>query len=656
VFLIYKIDDLYPFKEIRKICSESANMIISPYQYLFNTQEIKNMYSKIDEALSFFVAYSAVNDFYENIEFNTKPINKVFVSGAINKNVYPLRYLIKNEIIFDQYISKLDHPSYGSSSHSTTNKNYYIELNKYLCCFTDVSAYKFILLKVFEICSVGSLLLVEDSIKEQLSLLGFCDNISCIMCNKFNMEEKMKWILDEKNRENVDLIRKTGMVLVKNFHNTKNRSQQFNKIIENIFSKKNHYAKYKNDVYFTPDKIQVEYINNGKAEPYSGNIQIVEEYLTSTKRNNIYIDVGTNIGTHSVVFSKLFNKVISFEPDEYNFNQTKENININNIINVEIYNKALGSQIKKVHTKNHSNHSRGCIYTSDGGGIECITLDSLNLTNVDYIKIDVEGNELDVLKGAINTITTNFPMIELEYNGLSDKLFNVKYEDIEKFLNNLNYFLYKKHESNYFFTKTNNKQIFENIYTKKIWNGGNDNIPLSGPGSSLQNTKECSILLNDFIYKNSCKSVLDLGCGDLTWMSKTNFFNDTKITYNGVDVVEFLIEKHKFGFPDKNFYCEDLTIYTDFEFASVVIIRDVIFHLKNDEIVKIFKNIKNKFDFIAITSCKNEINNDIFNKFQFSQKNINKEPFNVSDNYIEKLYEPAFDRFFYIYTHDNFYK
>jgi hypothetical protein len=42
------------------------------------------------------------------------------------------------------------------------------------------------------------------------------------------------------------------------------------------------------------------------------------------------------------------------------------------------------------------------------------------------------------------------------------------------------------------------KLIFENIYKKKNWNNNDDNIPLSGPGSSLNNTKELIILLNKF--------------------------------------------------------------------------------------------------------------------------------------------------------------
>ncbi len=204
-------------------------------------------------------------------------------------------------------------------------------------------------------------------------------------------------------------------------------------------------------------------------------------------------------------------------------------------------------------------------------------------------------------------------------------------------------------------TQTDNKTIFENIYKNKIWNNGNNNIPLSGPGSSIQNTIGTTKLLNDFVYNNNCTSVLDLGCGDLTWISNTRLFNDNSIKYTGIDVVESLIDNNSRRYPEKSFFCKDITKNSDFEFASLIIIRDVIFHLKNDEVLSIFDNIKNKFKFLLITSCKNKINTDIFDRWRFSEKNINNAPFNKSFDFIEKIEEPTFNRFVYIYAHDNFY-
>jgi hypothetical protein len=97
----------------------------------------------------------------------------------------------------------------------------------------------------------------------------------------------------------------------------------------------------------------------------------------------------------------------------------------------------------------------------------------------------------------------------------------------------------------------------------------------------------------------------------LNWILKILFFNDNTINYTGIDIVE------------KHFSIRIL--------LGIEIIRGVIFHLTNDQI------------------------QDIFNQLQYSEKNINIEPFNKSYNVITKISEPEFNRHMYIYTHNSFY-
>ena len=273
----------------------------------------------------------------------------------------------------------------------------------------------------------------------------------------------------------------------------------------------------------------------------------------------------------------------------------------------------------------------------------------------------------------------NYKTIIREYQPLL-VLVNSVYKKLENYTENeilendkipLNYFLRKSitnyvnnseypnnNEMNEFYQKfleKNNLHIFNNIYKNNIWNENNPNIPLSGPGSSLENTKDISKILNDFIYSNNVNSILDLGCGDLTWISKTDFFNDSKISYTGIDIVEFLINEHKIKYPNKNFYVKDI-VSSVIEYSDIIIIRDVLFHLKNNDIISIFKNIKNKCKFIAITSCNNLENTDIFNKYHFSEKNIHITPFNINNEFLQMYSEFSFNRQFYIYSHNNFFK
>jgi len=201
-----------------------------------------------------------------------------------------------------------------------------------------------------------------------------------------------------------------------------------------------------------------------------------------------------------------------------------------------------------------------------------------------------------------------------------------------------------------------NKAIFEKIYENQVWNDGHAHIPLSGPGSSLENTRDFAALLDRFVYEKQCRSVLDVGCGDLTWMPKTRLFKDDQIQYTGVDIVESLVQQHAMQYPSKRFYCTDVTVDELPESASIIVIRDVLFHLKNEEILSIFKHIKHKFDYIAITSCKNSVNHDNFDVWRFAEKNILIEPFCRPTACEAVLHEDRFNRCVYIYNHAQFYQ
>ena len=236
VTIIYKIDDLYPFKEIRNQCINTCDLIIGPYKHLFNRDIVNQMYSNITNKPSYWIPYSAVNEFYQNTDFNYNPKNKILISG-IRDNTYPFRQKLHNISLENDYKDKLEsliHPFYNGYNHKFINENYYKKLNEYICCFTDALVYDYILLKVFEITSVGSLLLIVDGISDELNKLGFYDNINCIMCNENNIYEKIDWILDKNNIDIVNSIRKKGMELTRKNHNTKERAKGFNSIINQI--------------------------------------------------------------------------------------------------------------------------------------------------------------------------------------------------------------------------------------------------------------------------------------------------------------------------------------------------------------------------------------------------------------------------------------
>jgi hypothetical protein len=226
-------NDVYPYREIRELCINNCDYLFGTFTYLFPSW--KDKYPKILEKPSCWIPYSAVNEFYSDIKLNENPIKKIFVTGYIN-DTYPLRKYMIELSKTDDNIEVLPHPNYEDNArkHQYINKQYYEKLNTYLCCFNDALTWNYVNIKVFEITAVGSLLLIQDSIEDQLNELGFYNNFNCIMCNKNNLIKKIEWIMDDNNLEEINTIRRKGMELTRSKHNTEERSIKFNNYINNL--------------------------------------------------------------------------------------------------------------------------------------------------------------------------------------------------------------------------------------------------------------------------------------------------------------------------------------------------------------------------------------------------------------------------------------
>lgn len=89
--------------------------------------------------------------------------------------------------------------------------------------------------------------------------------------------------------------------------------------------------------------------NNNKLEP-----QVSDLIRKHGNKNNVFIDVGSNVGYHSLYASSLFKKVIAFEPVPEVFRQFKKSIKLNGFRNVSAYNLACSSKNGKsyIHFKN----------------------------------------------------------------------------------------------------------------------------------------------------------------------------------------------------------------------------------------------------------------------------------------------------------------
>jgi len=194
-----------------------------------------------------------------------------------------------------------------------------------------------------------------------------------------------------------------------------------------------------------------DYVSNIilKGEIWENDIyqNIFKKYV---KENITIIDCGTYIGSHTILLSKLnpSNDIIGIEMMPEHYKILVDNIKLNKLENVLVFNTALDEKIGYTQMPNHTYTDKDVNF----GGISLLsekttikiptlTLDYLlpfvnESKPVQFIKIDVEGYEINLLNGAKELLTKYKPIILIEIWGGTDKFTG---SDIWKFLEGLNY-------------------------------------------------------------------------------------------------------------------------------------------------------------------------------------------------------------------------
>ena len=128
--------------------------------------------------------------------------------------------------------------------------------------------------------------------------------------------------------------------------------------------------------------------------------------LQYIKQWRVCLDIGSNIGQWTRPLSKKFESVVCFEPNP-NFRECFEK----NIQEKNVLLWPYGLSDKEHKAKQDFNST---VLQQEDGDIDCRTLDSFGLTNVDFVKIDVDGFEIPLLNGARQTLSKNDPVINIE--------------------------------------------------------------------------------------------------------------------------------------------------------------------------------------------------------------------------------------------------
>lgn len=146
-------------------------------------------------------------------------------------------------------------------------------------------------------------------------------------------------------------------------------------------------------------------------------------FKSAIKAGDTVVDVGANIGFHTLYFAELVGdkgKVIAFEPVPYNFNSLEFNISINNFSTIEARNIALSDKNEQINIgidTQSKNPGAFNLFNHDGDTlINCFRGDDVLDGKIDFIKVDVEGYESFVISGLFKIINKNKPKIIFEYD------------------------------------------------------------------------------------------------------------------------------------------------------------------------------------------------------------------------------------------------
>ena len=173
------------------------------------------------------------------------------------------------------------------------------------------------------------------------------------------------------------------------------------------------------------------------------------------------------------------------------------------------------------------------------------------------------------------------------------------------------------------------KKKFDLIYKTSYWGGVSKDIPKSGLGSSLQATENIRRELPKLLEKYEISTMLDIPCGDFSWLSHLNLPIDK---YIGADLVEKLIDENIKMYARQNFEFKCLDLLQDpLPKCDLVMVRDCLVHLTNEQVHMALHNIVRSGSKYLATSHFEDCKENIVSRRpdRWRPLNMTKLPFNL---------------------------
>jgi len=198
-------------------------------------------------------------------------------------------------------------------------------------------------------------------------------------------------------------------------------------------------------------------------------VEVAKQYITE---GSTVLDVGANFGQMTLFFSQFVGekgRVISFEADNFSFSVLEKNIAANSRTNIMPIGKAVYDKTGKEMFYPVPDFKRFSSYGSygldpnakQGRKVESLAIDSLNIQSpISFMKVDVQGSDLFVLRGAVETIRRHQMPILFEYEEQFQAEFKTSWNDylkliesidykVERVINNMNYLIVPKKKKNF---------------------------------------------------------------------------------------------------------------------------------------------------------------------------------------------------------------
>lgn len=181
---------------------------------------------------------------------------------------------------------------------------------------------------------------------------------------------------------------------------------------------------------------------------------VVTKLLKIIKPEDICWDIGANIGFYTCLLASRVEEtgaVVAFEPALRTCGYLSENVSLNQFTNVTVVNKGLSDSVEQRHLyyteAGLAEGTASLKYANGRAASERVTLDTIDnligeLPVPDFIKIDVEGYQLEVLRGGEHCLKTHAPLLMAELKDVGETN-RATFHEIENYVADLGYQLYE---------------------------------------------------------------------------------------------------------------------------------------------------------------------------------------------------------------------